>query len=193
MTDATTTIDDLKAMIQEFCSERDWDQYHNSKDLAIGIVTEGSELLELMRFKTPEQIDVMMSGPRREDVVDELSDTLYFVLRFAQMNGIDLSESLAGKLAKNAEKYPASVVRGCNKKYDEYRGRPEAPPHPRHRTHDIMQSVQYRNSWIPRSSSRAVSSAMVASISSSLHFILCAVAFDIPHLVAADLMLTPST
>ena len=129
MSDATTTIDELKAMIAAFCSERDWDQYHNSKDLAIGIVTEGSELLEHMRFKTPEQVEELMSGPKREDIVDELSDTLYFVVRFAQMNGIDLSESLARKLAKNAEKYPASVVRGCNKKYDEYRGgRPEASP-----------------------------------------------------------------
>lgn len=120
MSDETTTIADLKMEIMRFCRERDWDQFHNPKDLAIGMVTEGSELLERFRFKTPEQIDELMSGPGREDVEDELSDTLYFIIRFAQMNGIDLSDALARKLAKNAEKYPASLVRGCNKKYDEY-------------------------------------------------------------------------
>lgn len=120
MTDEKTTIADLKKEITEFCSDRDWDQFHNQKDLAIGIVTEASELLERFRFKTPEQIEELMSGPGREEVADELSDTLYFIIRFAQMNDIDLSDSLSKKLAKNAEKYPASKVRGCNKKYDEY-------------------------------------------------------------------------
>ena len=95
MTDEKTTIADLKKEITEFCSDRDWDQFHN-------------------------QIEELMSGPGREEVADELSDTLYFIIRFAQMNGIDLSDSLSRKLAKNAEKYPASKVRGCNKKYDEY-------------------------------------------------------------------------
>ena len=120
MTDEKTTIADLKKEIMEFCDERDWDQFHNQKDLAIGIVTEASELLERFRFKTPEQIEELMSGPSREEVADELSDTLYFIIRFAQMNDIDLSDSLSRKLAKNAEKYPVSKVRGCNKKYDEY-------------------------------------------------------------------------
>ena len=126
MSDEDTTIADLKDSIAEFCAERDWDQFHNSKDLAIGIVTEASELLERFRFKTPEQIDELMSGPGREGVVEELCDTMYFILRFAQMNGIDLSESMKAKLAKNAEKYPVSLAKGCNKKYDEYRGRPLA-------------------------------------------------------------------
>lgn len=119
--DDETTISDLKNEIMGFCRERDWDQFHNQKDLAIGMVTEASELLERFRFKTSEQIDEMMSGPGREEIEDELSDTLYFVIRFAQMNDIDLSDSLRRKLIKNAEKYPVSKVRGCNKKYDEYR------------------------------------------------------------------------
>ena len=118
--DSDTTVSELQSIIKEFCDERGWEQFYNSKDLAIGMVTEASELLELFRFKSDEQISEMMSSDRREDIVDELCDTFYFVLRFAQMNRIDLSQGLKGKLAKNAEKYPVSKARGCNLKYDEY-------------------------------------------------------------------------
>ena len=118
--DSDTTVSDLQTTIEDFCNERGWEQFHNNKDLAIGMVTEASELLELFRFKSDEQILEMMSSERREDVVDELCDTFYFVLRFAQMNGIDLTEGLRSKMAKNAEKYPVSKAKGCNLKYDEY-------------------------------------------------------------------------
>ena len=118
--DSDTTVSDLQTTIKDFCNERGWEQFHNSKDLAIGMVTEASELLELFRFKSDEQILEMMSSERREDVVDELCDTFYFVLRCAQMNGIDLTEGLRSKMAKNAEKYPVSKAKGCNLKYDEY-------------------------------------------------------------------------
>ena len=119
--DETTTVSDLKGMVREFCEERDWDQFHNPKDLAIGIVTEASELLEILRFKDEAQTAELMAGPRRADVEDELSDTLYFVLRFAQMNGIDLSSALSAKIARNAERYPVSSSKGSNLKYDEAR------------------------------------------------------------------------
>ena len=118
--DSDTTVSDLQMTIKDFCDERGWEQFHNKKDLAIGMVTEASELLELFRFKSDEQIREMMFSERREDVVDELCDTFYFVLRFAQMNGIDLTEGLRSKMAKNAEKYPVSKAKGCNLKYDEY-------------------------------------------------------------------------
>lgn len=118
--DSDTTVAELQLMIKGFCDERGWERFHNNKDLAISIVTEASELLELFRFKDDAQIDGMMSSPRREDVVDELCDAFYFVLRFAQMNGIDLTQGLRSKMAKNAEKYPASKVKDCNLKYDEY-------------------------------------------------------------------------
>ena len=118
--DSKTTVEDLKGMCGRFCDERDWSQFHNAKDLAIGIASEAGELLELFRFKSEEESDEMARASRRTDVSEELADTLYFVLRFAQVADIDLSEALEDKLAKNALKYPADRVRGCNKKYDEY-------------------------------------------------------------------------
>ena len=121
MEDDTRTIAEAKEIVRRFCEERDWDQFHNPKDLSVGMVTEASELLELFRFKTPEECKVLLSDPKKlEDVKDELSDVFYFVLRFAQMNGIDLFSALESKIEKNDAKYPADKVRGCNRKYDEY-------------------------------------------------------------------------
>ena len=121
MQDDARTIAEAKEIVRRFCEERDWDQYHNPKDLAVGMVTEGSELLEIFRFKTPEECRKLLLDPKRlEEIKDELSDVFYFVLRFAQMNDIDLFSALEDKIAKNDAKYPADKVRGCNRKYDEY-------------------------------------------------------------------------
>ena len=121
MQDDARTIAEAKEIVRRFCEERDWDQYHNPKDLAVGMVTEGSELLEIFRFKTPEECRELLSDAKRfEEIKDELSDVFYFVLRFAQMNDIDLFSALEDKIAKNDTKYPADKVRGCNRKYDEY-------------------------------------------------------------------------
>ncbi len=113
-------IEELQSQISQFCSERDWDQFHSPKDLAIGAVTEASELLELFRFKSNEEISKLMADPKfREKAGDEVADVFFFVLRFCQMNGINLEENLKRKMARNAEKYPVEKARGSNKKYDD--------------------------------------------------------------------------
>ena len=99
------TIREAMELVKRFCEERDWDQFHNPKDLAIGIVTEASELLELMRFKTLEECEQMMSDSLYSGKIrDELSDVFYFVLRFAQMNDINLYDALEKKIKSNEEK-----------------------------------------------------------------------------------------
>jgi NTP pyrophosphatase (non-canonical NTP hydrolase) len=114
------TIDDLKAIVKEFCEERDWSQYHNPKDLAIGISTEANELLDIFRFKSLEQVEQIMNTPeKRKRVEEELADTFFFILRFAQMNNINLEKALRAKLMINDEKYPKELVYGKNDKYNE--------------------------------------------------------------------------
>jgi NTP pyrophosphatase (non-canonical NTP hydrolase) len=106
--DQDTSVEEMKKWIQKFCEERNWDPYHGPKDLAIGLVTEGSELLELFRFVSEDQAARMMKDPeQRQKIADELADSLYFILRFAQMFGFDLSQAVEDKLVKNAKKYPA--------------------------------------------------------------------------------------
>ena len=113
------TINELMKQVQEFCEARDWDQFHNPKDLAIGLSTESNELLDIFRFKTEEQMNKIMNSSKREHVEEEIADVFFFVLRFAQMNNINLSEVLAKKIAKNNEKYPVEKAKGSNSKYNE--------------------------------------------------------------------------
>lgn len=118
--DNKTTIDELKEMVKEFCETRNWNQFHNPKDLAIGISTEANELLQIFRFKSEEDMRQLMSSERKDEIEEELADVFYFVLRFAQMNNIDLSQAVKNKIDKNNKKYPVEKAKGCNKKYNEY-------------------------------------------------------------------------
>ena len=106
--DAKTSLGLVKEWVQKFCEDRSWDPYHGPKDLAIGLVTESSELLEIFRFIPEKDLEQLIRTPEmRAKVSDELADSLYFILRFAQLYGFDLSKCLADKLEKNALKYPA--------------------------------------------------------------------------------------
>jgi NTP pyrophosphatase (non-canonical NTP hydrolase) len=118
--DATTSIADLKKRVQKFCEARDWDQFHGPKDLAIGVITEASELLEHFRFLSEGEGNRVVCDPKkRKEIQDELADILFFVLRFSQRFNIDLTKSLKGKLKANATKYPVKRARGKNLKYTE--------------------------------------------------------------------------
>ncbi|MDY5583987.1 MAG: nucleotide pyrophosphohydrolase [Candidatus Merdousia sp.] len=119
--DSDTTIIELKNKIRFFCEQRDWDQFHSPKELAIGISTEANELLQIFRFKTKEQMTVQLQDERIRSIIsDELADVLFFVLRFAEKNKIDLSEALHRKMKSNEEKYPVEKAKGRNDKYNEY-------------------------------------------------------------------------
>ena len=116
--DNETTLSELKKLVQEFCEARDWDQFHGPKDLAIGISTEASEILQHFRFKSEEESKQLLKD--KPEIAEELADVLYFLLRFSQMYNIDLSEELENKMKKNDSKYPVDKVKGLNKKYSEY-------------------------------------------------------------------------
>lgn len=118
--DKEVTLKNLKDKAQKFYDDRDWGKFHNPKDLAISIEIEATELLEIFRFKNEEQIKEIMSGEKREKVEDEVADVLLNLLRFAQMNDIDLSDVLDAKIKKSEKKYPIEKVKGKNLKYNEY-------------------------------------------------------------------------
>lgn len=118
--DSETTIKELKDRIQKFCEERDWDQFHDAKNLAIGIITEAAELLEKFRFKSDKEIKQLFESPQgREKISEEIADILYFTVRLAQKYDIDLSDALDKKMEKNEKRYPTEKARGSNKKYTE--------------------------------------------------------------------------
>ncbi|MGM5484057.1 MAG: nucleotide pyrophosphohydrolase [Nanobdellota archaeon] len=118
--DNKTSINELKEKVRIFCEDRDWDQFHNAKDLAIGISTEASELLEHFRFKSEKQVDEMFeSDSKKPELTEEMADILYFLVRLAQRYDIDLTTELDNKIKKNNEKYPVEKAKGTNKKYSE--------------------------------------------------------------------------
>lgn len=117
--DEKASIAELKSKVKKFCEARDWDQFHNPKDLAIGIITESSELLEHFRFKSDIEMKAILESKKKEEISDEIADIMFFILRFAQMNNIDLSAELERKLAISEKKYPVEKAKGSNKKYTE--------------------------------------------------------------------------
>jgi NTP pyrophosphatase (non-canonical NTP hydrolase) len=119
--DHKTNIHELKVKVKDFCEDRDWDQYHNAKELAIGIITESSELLDLFRFKSEQEIDEMFKdNEKRQSISEEMSDVFYFLLRLAQKYEVDLTTELHKKMEKNHKKYPIEKSKGSNKKYTEF-------------------------------------------------------------------------
>jgi len=118
--DQETNIQELKDKIQKFCEDRDWDQFHGAKDLAIALITEASELLEHFRWKSEKEVKELFENPeKKEHIEDEMADIFYFLLRLAQKYNIDLSEALEKKMGKNEKRYSIDKFKGSNKKYDE--------------------------------------------------------------------------
>lgn len=118
--DHKTNIHELKEKVKEFCEKRDWDQYHNAKELAIGIITESSELLEHFRFKSHEEIEEMFKSQEKKDKIsEEVADVFYFLLRLCQKYDLDLTTVLNKKMEKNEKNYPLEKSKGSNKKYTE--------------------------------------------------------------------------
>ncbi|MFW3145178.1 MAG: MazG-like family protein [Thermoplasmatota archaeon] len=111
VSDKETVVSELREMVRDFISERDWDQYHRSKDVAAALSIEASELLELYLWDR---------SPEREELEDELADILFFVLDMGIREDIDLSEALRNKISKNAKKYPRDLVKGRDDKYTKY-------------------------------------------------------------------------
>ncbi|NCN41964.1 nucleotide pyrophosphohydrolase [bacterium] len=116
-------MSDLQNLVKKFCEDRDWDQFHGPKDLAIGLITEASELLEHFRFQSDNQCQELLRDPDQKEIIeDEIADALFFILRFAQRFNIDLDLALRNKITKSAKKYPVELAKGNNRKYTNLKG-----------------------------------------------------------------------
>lgn len=114
-------LDAMTKQVRDFCDARDWRRYHTPKELAIGMATESSELLQLFRFISDEHIAEMFQDPKQRQVIeDEVADTLLFLLRFADLNDIDLQAALSSKLKRNGERYPIDTSPNEYRKADHH-------------------------------------------------------------------------
>lgn len=105
-------FNEIMEQIVQFTKERDWDQFHNGKDLALALSIEASELNEVFLWKKPEEVNV-------EKIKEELADVMNYAFLIAHKYDLDIKEIILAKLEKNSEKYPVNKAKGNAKKHNE--------------------------------------------------------------------------
>ena len=111
-------IDDLAERLRAFARERDWEQFHAPKNLAMALAVEAAELMEHFQWLT-EQQSAELSPAAKDQVAAELADVFIYTVRLADRLGVDLEPAIEAKIGVNAAKYPVEKSRGSAKKYSQ--------------------------------------------------------------------------
>lgn len=119
MNDQTDRLNALRERLRGFVRERDWEQFHSPKNLAMAMIVEAAELVEHFQWAT-EQESRELTPEKRLEVEHEIADTFVYLLRLADVLGVDLIDAAQRKMDLNAQKYPADKARGRNDKYTAY-------------------------------------------------------------------------
>jgi dCTP diphosphatase len=112
------SLDELRDALRRFAAERDWDQFHSPKNLAIALSVEAAELLENFHWRTDADSSAL-DAAKRGDVRDEMADVLLYLIRLADKLDVDLRAAAEHKMNVNARKYPIEKARGSSRKYTE--------------------------------------------------------------------------
>ena len=107
---------DLQKRVIDFRDARDWEQFHNPKDLAVSLLLEAAEFLEHFQWKSADEIKNHLKG-KGKDVNEELMDVLYWVLLIAHDLKIDIAKEFDRKMRQNEAKYPITKAKGRHTKY----------------------------------------------------------------------------
>jgi dCTP diphosphatase len=105
--------------LREFAAERDWDQFHSPKNLAMALIVEAAELVEHFQWLT-EKESQKLSADKLAEVGEEIADIQIYLIRLADKLGVDLDKAVNAKMKVNEKRYPAKRVRGSAAKYYEY-------------------------------------------------------------------------
>lgn len=117
--------DELRA----FAAERDWDQHHTPRNLALALTGEVGEVAECLQWRPDAECAPGLpawSEAERAHLGEELADVLMYLVRLADRSGVDLAAAALAKLAKNRAKYPKEQVKGSARKYTAY-AQPQPP------------------------------------------------------------------
>lgn len=121
--DVKNTLIDVEGAAQalrRFAEERDWQQFHSPKNLAMALSGEVGELTEIFQWMSETDSHNAASAPETAQAVrDELADVALYLIRLADVLGVDLDAAIASKLLSNAAKYPVETARGVSTKYDQ--------------------------------------------------------------------------
>ena len=116
--EAPDSVAGLTHALRAFARERDWEQFHSPKNLAMALVVEAAEIVEHFQWLDA-SASARLPDERREAVALEIGDTLLYLLRLADVLGIDPIAAARRKIAINAERYPVDKAFGSHAKYDE--------------------------------------------------------------------------
>ena len=111
---------ELCQQLLDFRRVRDWEQFHTPKELAIALLLECSELLEVFQWKRDDEVSQLINGASRNRLLEEVADIAAYLFYLCHDLGLDLNDAINLKLRKNEARYPVDKVRGCAKKYNQY-------------------------------------------------------------------------
>jgi len=112
--------DNVMAALLDFRRQRNWEQFHTPKELAVALTIETGELLETFQWKTDAEVRGLLNGSSRERVVDEIADVAIVLSYLCYDLKVDVDAAVLSKLKKNEAKYPIEKSYGNAKKYDEH-------------------------------------------------------------------------
>jgi NTP pyrophosphatase (non-canonical NTP hydrolase) len=113
------SLDDLNRRLKAFAQDRDWEQFHNPKNLTMAMIAECAELVEHFQWLTPEQ-SMQLPPEKHEEVALEMADILIYLIRCAERLDIDLIQAVERKMAINEARYPVDKVFGDARRASEY-------------------------------------------------------------------------
>ena len=113
------SVTELQEAIRTFTEERDWARYHTPKNLAMALIAETAEIVEILQWLTPLESETLQ-GAKLQHLREEIGDVLIYLVNLSDRCGIDPVEAAFEKIKINAEKYPPGLVRGKSDKYTEY-------------------------------------------------------------------------
>ena len=111
-------ITKIQNQLRDFASERDWEQFHTPKNLAMALSVEASELVEIFQWLTPDE-SKSPDQTQHNSICSEVADIAMYLIRFCNVLDIDLEESIKKKIVQNKDKYPISLSKGNAKKYNQ--------------------------------------------------------------------------
>jgi len=113
------SLEQIKTRLREFAAERDWDQFHSPKNLAMALIVEAAELVEHFQWLTEEQSQAL-PPEKLAEVEQEIADIQIYLIRIADKLGVDMEKAVNAKIELNEKKYPAEKVRGSAVKYSDF-------------------------------------------------------------------------
>ena len=110
-------LEKIKLKLKEFAEERDWEQFHDPKNLSMALSVEVAELVEIFQWSKSGGLDEINNPDTRKEIEREIADIFNYLVRLSDILNIDLEKASLNKIQENAEKYPVNISKGSSVKY----------------------------------------------------------------------------